>query len=61
MTRKESIELIAALNGAIDVHYLESLSDEQLDSYLIHLKAVKLKMLNDRRRYQSVIPRTHSA
>ena len=49
MTRQESIELIRALNGAIDVSYLQSLPEDQLDSYVIHLKAVRLKMINDRR------------
>lgn len=49
MTREERIQLIRALNGAIDVNYLESLPEDQLDSYLVHLKAVRLRSINDRR------------
>ena len=49
MTREETVQLIRSLNGAIDVNYLESLPEDQLDSYLVHLKAVRLKGINDRR------------
>jgi len=54
MTRTETIEFIRALNGSIDVKYLQSLSPEELYSYLVHLKAVRIKQLNDQRRFEPV-------
>jgi hypothetical protein len=53
MSKDEIIKLINSLNSSLDIQFLESLSKVQLQSYAVHLKAVKLKTLNDRRRLES--------
>lgn len=48
MNRSETIQLIAYLNCDADADRLERLSTEELHSYVVHLKAMKLRSLNER-------------
>ena len=49
MNRDDTIELIRYLNRDIDRTYLEGLTSEELHSYAVHLKAVRLKTLAEQR------------
>ena len=49
MNRDDAIELIGFLNRGIDREYLEGLTSEELHSYVVHLKAVRLKTLTEQR------------
>ena len=50
MSKEEIIRLIHSLNGSLDIQFLEELSKVELQTYATHLKAIRLKKLNDRRR-----------
>jgi hypothetical protein len=50
MSKDEIIKLIQSLNSSLDIQFLEGLSKVELSTYATHLKAVRLKTLNDRRR-----------
>ena len=50
MSKEEIIKLIQSLSGSLDIQFLEGLSKVELKTYATHLKAVKLKTINDRRR-----------
>jgi len=43
MSREEIIQFIAALNGSLDIEFLETLSPTELKGYVEHLKAAREK------------------
>ncbi len=53
MSKEEIIKLIHSLSGSLDIQFLEELSKVELQTYATHLKAVRLKKLNDRRRIEA--------
>ena len=48
MSREDLIDLICYLNTSLSRAYLEGLSDDRLQAYYVHLRAVRLMRLMDR-------------
>jgi hypothetical protein len=47
MSRDECVEGLHYLNPGLSVAYLETLSEEQLRAYYVHLRAIRIMRLND--------------
>ena len=47
MTANECVEGVRYLNPGLSVAYVETLSEEQLRAYYVHLRAIRLMRLND--------------
>jgi hypothetical protein len=50
MSREDLIDVICYLNEGISREYLETLTDDRLQAYYTHLRALRLMRLMDRSR-----------
>ena len=50
MSREDLIDVICYLNRGVSRGYLEGLSDQRLQAYYVHLRALRLMKLMDKAR-----------
>jgi len=50
MSREEIIQFVKSLNTSLDIQFLESLSQTELQGYVKHLKSIRRKTKNETKR-----------
>jgi|GEM_PF-6872176 hypothetical protein len=50
MSKDDIVKLVQSLNDGLDVHFLETLSTAELNGYVEHLKAVRMRTRPEIRR-----------